>query len=197
MTADVPRGQRFSHVYVARGEPTQDSPRMRRRIASLIGAIRDLYSDTDFEHVVEEKLGIASPRSSSDVWTGLLAKWELIDVLDLVTVAYRFLQTKRSRGMYDPGSPERWRDSVREIFAEENVHYTVDDRGGVHFKYDEEFARNTAAAIAALQSPRYANGAGARWCAAVRFRCRRRANPDGRCAAWPGCFTASPLMSGP
>jgi len=66
---------------------------MRRRIASLIGAIRDLYSDTDFEHVVEEKLGIASPRSSSDVWTGLLAKWELIDVLDLVTVAYRFLQT--------------------------------------------------------------------------------------------------------
>ena len=112
MTADVPRGQRFSHVYVARGEPTQDSPRMRRRIASLIGAIRDLYSDTDFEHVVEEKLGIASPRSSSDVWTGLLAKWELIDVLDLVTVGYRFLQTKRSRGMYDPGSPERWRSTI-------------------------------------------------------------------------------------
>jgi hypothetical protein len=157
LTADVPRGQRFSHVYVARGEPTQDSPRMRRRIASLIGAIRDLYSDTDFEHVVEEKLGIASPRSSSDVWTGLLAKWELFDVLDLATLAYRFLEAKRSRGMHDPRSPERWIEGVREIFAEENVHYTVDDRGGVHFKYDEEFARNTAAAVAALQSPRYAN----------------------------------------
>ena len=46
---------------------------------------------------------------------------------------------------------------MRRIFAEENVHYTVDDRGGVHFQFDEEFARNRAAAVAALQNARYAN----------------------------------------
>jgi hypothetical protein len=38
-----------------------------------------------------------------------------------------------------------------------NVHYDVDDQGGVPFYLDEEFARNRAATIAALQSARYAN----------------------------------------
>ena len=151
MTADVPKGQRFSHVYAARGEPTPDSPRMRRRLASLIGRW-DILRNDDFNRVVEQKLGIASPWSSSDTWIDLLAKWELVDVLDLVTVTYGYLT---DRGM--AGARELWVQEVREIFAEENVHYTVDEVGGVHFKYDEELARNTAAAIAALQSPRYAN----------------------------------------
>src|SRR5262249_4464529 len=36
---EVPKGQRFTHVYVERGKPTQDSARMRRRFASLIDSI--------------------------------------------------------------------------------------------------------------------------------------------------------------
>jgi hypothetical protein len=158
MTTNLPpKGQRFSHVYVARGEPTQDSQRMRRRIASLIGAIRDLGYETGFDKRAEEKLGIATPSSSSSTWTGLLAKWDLADVLDLVTVAYRFLEQRLRTGFFQMAAPDRWLTGVQEIFDEENVHYTVDDRGGVHFKFDKEFAANAAAAIAALQSPRYAN----------------------------------------
>jgi hypothetical protein len=131
---------------------------MRRRLASLIGSIRALGHDTQFEQVVELRLGIASPRSSADAWTGLLPKWELKDILDLVTVAYRCLAESRIAGRsHAAGAPELWIRGVREIFGEEHVHYTVDDHGGVHFKYDQEFATNTAAAIAAVRSPRYAN----------------------------------------
>jgi hypothetical protein len=52
---------------------------------------------------------------------------------------------------------ERWLWTVREVFLEENIHYRVDAKGGVHFHFDGEFARVTAAAIAILQKTRYAN----------------------------------------
>ena len=38
----APIGERFSHVYVQRGEPTLDSPRMRRRLAELLKDFPDL-----------------------------------------------------------------------------------------------------------------------------------------------------------
>ena len=38
-----------------------------------------------------------------------------------------------------------------------SIHYRVDLKGGVHFRFDEEFARVTAAAISIFQKPRYAN----------------------------------------
>jgi hypothetical protein len=50
-----------------------------------------------------------------------------------------------------------WLTEVQTTFIEENTHYRVDRAGGVHFYFDEEFARNRAATIAALQSQRYRN----------------------------------------
>ena len=44
---DPPKGLRFSHLYGVRGEPTQDSKRMRRRLASLIGALREHISTNE------------------------------------------------------------------------------------------------------------------------------------------------------
>jgi hypothetical protein len=44
---------------------------------------------------------------------------------------------------------------VQRIFQEENVHYRVDERGGVHFRFDQEFEHNRATTIATLQSARY------------------------------------------
>jgi hypothetical protein len=42
METYTPIGERFSHVYVQRGEPTQDSPRMHRRLAELLKDFPDL-----------------------------------------------------------------------------------------------------------------------------------------------------------
>ena len=67
MTADVPRGQRFSHVYVARGEPTQDSPRMRRRIASLIGAESERWRSTIETAAMSKRHGTRSKKLGNAV----------------------------------------------------------------------------------------------------------------------------------
>src|SRR5262249_52367391 len=56
-----PQGQRFSHVYINRGEPVQDSSRMRRRLASLI------QNYNCAEHV-ERELGIPGPWTSGRSW---------------------------------------------------------------------------------------------------------------------------------
>jgi hypothetical protein len=75
-------------------------------------------------------------------------------VLDLVTVAFNVLWDSRKT---DAGTAGKWLDEVQAAFTEENTHYRVDAAGGVHFHFDEEFARNRAATIAALQPQRYRN----------------------------------------
>jgi hypothetical protein len=151
-----PLGARFSHVYLDRGKPRQDSARMRRRLAALVFSLEDLNL---FSAVVPRELGIDVPwvPGGGSNWAAFFKNCELQDVLDLITVAFHYLVRLRGTGMRDLDANIRWVREVRRIFAEENLHYTVDDRGGVHFQFDEEFARNHAAAIGALQSSRYAN----------------------------------------
>jgi hypothetical protein len=154
---DPPSGARFSHVYLDRGEPRQDSARMRRRITALI---RACGSDLDeLGQAVEREQGVEVLYMGYEGhnWKAFLSACDLRDVLDLVTVAYRHLQGKLRTGIRDAALPRRWLEEIGRIFAEENVHYRVDDRGGVHFHFDEEFARNRAAAVAVLQAARFAN----------------------------------------
>ena len=155
-----PHGARFTHVYVDRGEPAQDSKRMRRRLAALL--FSDLYRTRlgGLSAAVAQELGIDVPwHGAGPDWALFLEGCDLRDVLDLVTIAFReVVRESQSRGRHDyQNLARRFPEDVRRIFAEENVHYTVDDRGGVHFQFDEEFARNRAAAVAALQNARYAN----------------------------------------
>jgi hypothetical protein len=139
-----PEGQRFSHVYLDRGEPIADSARMRVRMRALVWSISDLRASK----LVEEQLGI-----EFSTWERFFKEAETRDVLDFVTVAYRFLT-----GLpYNKHWSRKWLPDIQEIFREENIHYKVDPNGGVHFHFDEEFARATAAAISILQNRRYAN----------------------------------------
>jgi hypothetical protein len=87
-----PIGQRFSHIYLQRGEPTQDSARMRRRLAALVVTFPDL---TDFHHVVPRKLGVDVPwRGTQPDWAGFFSDCALTDVLDFVTAAWRHFAEK-------------------------------------------------------------------------------------------------------
>src|SRR3954468_23680065 len=89
---EVPKGQRFTPLYLERGKPTQDSARMRRRLASLIDSIDSFRSDDEYLAArAERELGIAAPWSEHGAWQDFLAKWDLKDVLDLVTIAYQLL----------------------------------------------------------------------------------------------------------
>jgi hypothetical protein len=145
---ELPRGARFSYVYLDRGEPTQDSVRMRRRIGSQIYEFKPLAEHLAAE--VRREIGIKVPYPVS--WPDFLQGVQLRDVLDLITVAFRVLQA-RNYGR----SADHWLGVTQRIFQEENVHYRLDDQGGVHFHFDEEFSRNLAAAIAVLQGGRYQN----------------------------------------
>jgi hypothetical protein len=90
-------------------------------------------------------------------------------LFDVVTLGYVFLRHKER---FIRAS--RWLQEAGRIFAEENVHYSVDDKGGVHFRFDEEFARGNVATIAALQTPRYANARAAFELEFPRWRARHR-----------------------
>jgi hypothetical protein len=145
-----PQGQRFSHVYIKRGEPAPDSERMRHRIGAQIHDFKYLTESLAWQ--IQREIGVFVPGLPQ--WPIVLKeKMGLRDVVDLVTIAYRLLRAQRSHYNY----PEQWLQNIQRIFEEENVSYRVDSMGGVHFHIDEEYARNQASAIAALQPSRYAN----------------------------------------
>jgi hypothetical protein len=181
---EVPKGKRFTHVYLEKGKPTEDSERMRRRLASLIDSIDAFRQDPEqLSQRAERKLGIATPWTENRPWRDFLAKWDLTDVLDLVTIGYGLL-VEKTRGDYygtlrHRNYVEEWIEGVREILQEENVHYTVDAIGGVHFLYDAQFAEERAATIASLQGERYANARHAFDGAMEAF---SKAPPDGKSA---------------
>jgi hypothetical protein len=150
------RGNRFSHTYLEKGEPTADNARMRRRISGLIYNIPDL--DPSFGSHVGRELGVDVPYEAyGHDWHKFVASCQTRDLLDLVTVGYSYLERKKSTGIKNFKAPQTWIIEVARIFKEENVYYKVDDIGGVHFAIDEEFEHARTASIAVLQQSRYNN----------------------------------------
>jgi hypothetical protein len=146
--AGLPLGKRFTDVYVQRRKPTSDSPRMRRRVAAFLVD----YGDK-FEKHAEGELGVHTPWSTSKNWKKCLEEWPIEDVLNVVTVLCQYVR--------DFSRPHLNRSQVARrllrIFEQENLSYRVDEKGGVHFHFDEEFTCNAQTTIAGLQNSRYAN----------------------------------------
>jgi hypothetical protein len=147
---DPAPGVRFSHVYGERGEPAEDSERMRHRIGATVSA-SDLL-DRQLKSVIEKEIGISAPYSKN--WTTFLKEMKLKDVLDLVTVTAHLLRRQVGDG---EGMARVWLAAVDRIFREENVHYRTEPKGGVRFYIDEAFARTRASAVAAISGARHAN----------------------------------------
>jgi hypothetical protein len=155
--SDKPIGKRFTHVYIDRGKPTDDSPRMRTRLGSVLDAL----GEHNVSEAAERKLGIQTPWSINQNWRQLLPEWRLEDVLDIVTIAHGQIvhEEVQARSQYgiSRDAARKFLVEVQEIFNEENVHYQVDVQGGVHHKLDAAFAVQKAATIASLQGQRYDN----------------------------------------
>jgi hypothetical protein len=147
-----PRASRFSTLYLRPGDPTPDSSRARHRVGALLG-------EPVFKHEVEQlagylglELGVAIPGDGrlSSAWQQYMRECSVAQFLDTVTLVYRHLFYHASADTAD-----QWRDRVRRVFAEENLAYEIDDIGGVHPAVDREFQRNSASAIAGIESDRY------------------------------------------
>ncbi len=146
------RGKRFSLVYLDRGAPARDSQRFRNRLAAyyqqnLHGSHRTLIEDA-----LQREAGIELPWTPNFGFSieRMFKNGELLDVLDAITVIYQVLFTQGFRPQ-----AVRWNQSVEKVLREENVGYTLDEAGGVHYFIDEEFERNRASTLSVLDQARY------------------------------------------
>lgn len=137
-------------MYLERGAPAVDSTRMRVRFS---------HSAADFEipsiipaTTIARELG-CQPRyveTSELGWKYLFAEGELRDILDVHVIIVSELRLKGLGGLV-----ERWWRSVSRIFREENLCYTINQDGEVHFAQDAEFQSNMISALASLEGARY------------------------------------------
>ena len=155
---DVPQGQRFSLVYLRRDDQLEDSDRMRWRLAATI----EEYALKNFNQYLLRELGLEYKYlQGMKAWTEYFMALNLTDVLELNRCFYRYIFEQQGLGdQYDRRHARevapRWLPEVRRIFAEEGVRYSVDDRGGVHLRVDEQFEVTRAATVQRMGDPRYA-----------------------------------------
>jgi hypothetical protein len=147
-------GERFSRLYVQPGDPAQDNSRARHRVGALFGEPVLNNQAERLAAYVSRELGVpmlGDGRHSSH-WHKFIGDCRVPDFLDTITVVHRYL-------FWHVGEEiaSWWRDVVRQIFAEENLAYEIDDAGGVHPAVDREFQRNVATAVAGLRPQRYQN----------------------------------------
>jgi hypothetical protein len=148
--ADRPKGQLFSHVYLERGQPKSDDRRLRNRVFALGQTIELRSSLADSIHL---NLGVKVPMGYERYnWERFFAECEIQDLLSTITLAHRLLISRREHIR-----AQGWAQGIARIFAEQNVHYEIDEQGGVHHAVDPEFAANRSAKIASLQGARYRN----------------------------------------
>jgi len=125
--------------------------RFRRRLAAYFGEYVIETHSFYCRQLFERETGGKVPRYGSG-WSfpELFKSSELRDVLDAITITFRTLHTYKG-----VESATRWREFVSRAMREENVGYSLDDKCVVHFYVDQEFERNRAAAVAALDAPQF------------------------------------------
>jgi hypothetical protein len=135
----VPEGERFSLVYLKRGEPLRDSVRLRTRLSTQFYELTTESERNAFLTLVKKELG-----TGQRLVRNHFENSELRDLLDLPTLAYRLL---------NGSDRQRWHAFVVRCFAEEGMGYRVDARCGIHFFVDQEFEATRVAGLAALDLP--------------------------------------------
>src|SRR5688572_137735 len=117
-------GERFSHLYLRSGEPVPDSSKARHRIGSLF---REEILNSHAEPLatyLSGQLGVAVPNGGkySSHWHQFVRECPTAVFLDAITIIYRYLFWYVSNEI-----AQWWRDIVRQIFAEENLAYEIDE----------------------------------------------------------------------
>lgn len=139
---EAAKGKKFSKLYLVPAELLQDSLRMRRRLGiTLYAFCRSL------RELLNREIGTALPAAGSataDYWPHHMAKLDLRDVLDAITIAAQH-----------SGNMPLFLKEVERIFDEEHVCYRVDSLGGVHFRVDAEFEGLRTSAVSCLAGARY------------------------------------------
>jgi len=150
---DVPSGKLYRDLYIERGAPTKDSERMRSRLRAFYE-----HRLTDHEDEIALEMHLRTGKEIDLIhgayhayfdFAGFFRDADLIDVLHSITIIWQVVSRSHRE------SAANWRAFADQVMVEENVGYRVDNQGSVHPRVDDEFERNMASAIAALQPGRY------------------------------------------
>ena len=144
--------ERFSQLYLERGNPTRESTRLRNRLAAYFSENLSTNYNYPSQKLYEAETGAVVPRRGQGwIFSDVFREAELRDVLDAITIVYRVVSAANNRTR-----AADWLTFVARSMREENVGYTVDSIGTVHFHVDQEFERNRSATLAVLQLPQFA-----------------------------------------
>jgi hypothetical protein len=143
-------GERYSVLYVERGDPVPDSGRARHRVGALLGEPVFKNHGAGLACQLGRNLGVPLRGQSPSHWHQFIRECGTTDFLDTITVVHRYLFWHLGES-----AANWWRDAARQIFNEENLGYEIDDAGGLHPRIDREFQRNLTSAVAGLESERY------------------------------------------
>ncbi len=164
-----PVGERFSQTYFAKEPLTKDNERFRRRLAEKFSSMcqkRETQTAFGKMLVAETGASLATNVYGEPRMGNFFPDGELRDVLDAITLFYKFLSSRftglaRVVGVQAARAqvpdPDHWRAFVERVFREERVSYRVDEQCGVHFFVDEEFERGRATTLAGLDGTLFAN----------------------------------------
>lgn len=148
---------KFSTLYLQRGQSVSDSARLRGRLNALFNQVAERYADV-FRRRFEIETG-TSIRWQHGRWQfeEMWRSAEIRDVLDAVTVMYKVIADAEHltpANMRSGSIANEWVAEVGRAMREENVGYTVDKNGVVHFFVDQEFEKNRVSALAGLTGSR-------------------------------------------
>lgn len=120
---------------------------MRRRVYRVFSGAE--HHKRIFASDIERATGCIVPQHGYGAsWSDFFEDSELRDFLDALTVIAVRLRELRWQSV-------DWVGEVEQIFREENVGYTIQPNGEVHYAQDAEFQRNRQSTVAGLGAPRY------------------------------------------
>ena len=151
-----PLGDRFSQLYVDRGDPTQDSKRLRNRLAAYMDNNLSTYT-SNIAQEFSERMGMDIFVQSIYSLSKFVKEASLNDFLDSVKLVNTAILKRRSSGVIysgDQDASKKWLSFCAAAFIEENSFYVVDSKGVCRPFVDDEFRRNVQATIAGLSHPK-------------------------------------------
>lgn len=151
MTTGPIDGELFRLNYLRSPIKLPDSQRARLRVYQLCKEVLPSDEREKFGDDVLRRLGVEVPYGGYG--SDYRKFWLQIPVGDFLSALT--LLERAYRAMFGTlHNPPSLLTQIREIIAEEDLHYRVDELGGVHFLVDEEFTYLAESTIAALSSPR-------------------------------------------
>lgn len=134
-------GELFIRNYLRSPVKLSDSMKARRRVAAKFLDSMDLSQINKFPGLVKGELGVDYPYINGWHHNGFWEKVEIGDFLSAITLWLR----QRPHQLAE----------ARRILEQEDLHYRIDDKGGVHFLVDAEFSALVETTLAGLGKPQF------------------------------------------